>query len=228
MNTPLEIAAQECFDALLHLRDQGQNLQLGVEKAHQSMMVVVQRFADRARHYQVQERDFEDARYAIVALTDEMMMRNAGPLRDYWMSRPLQLHYYRENTAGDVFFSRLQAVMNDPQRRAVLRIYATCLGLGFRGKFGIRGGELQVEALIKTIREQLGLGGAPTPISLRHERPREAKLAGNGRFPALWVAFLIFVFATGLVTVLKTTLDHRSSNLVERTLPLQADNQKVP
>ena len=226
MNTPIEKVAEETIDAILHLRQHGANQIVSPEHAYQALVGLINRMTERARQQQLPPQDLDDVRYATIALADELMLRNPGPLREYWVSRPLQLMFYSENTAGEVFFNRLQSVLSNPQRRHVLRVYATCLALGFRGKFAVRGGELQLDALMRTVREALGLGGPPSPISRRHERPREAQLAGAGRFPALAAAFLLFVFACGLVTVFKMTIDRRSDRLVSEINTLTSESKQ--
>src|SRR3954470_3436649 len=87
------------------------------------------------------KRDLDDAKYAIVAFLDEQLLRAPWSGRQEWMLEPLQLIYFNENTAGEGFFTRLEALEHDPSRVHVLEIYFLCLALGFMGKYAVRGGE---------------------------------------------------------------------------------------
>ena len=73
------------------------------------------------------------ALYAIVAFMDEQILRSQWSGRQQWMSQPLQLTYFNENTAGEGFFTRMQALEQRPNQAHVLEIYYLCLALGFRG-----------------------------------------------------------------------------------------------
>lgn len=89
----------------------------------------------------LQKRDLDEARYAIVAFIDEQLFRAPWQGRQQWMLEPLQLVYFNENTAGEGFFQRLEALERDPSRLPVLQIYYLCLALGFQGKYAVRGGD---------------------------------------------------------------------------------------
>jgi type VI secretion system protein ImpK len=118
--------------------------------------------------------DATDARYAVVALIDETVMRHEGPLREHWSTRPLQTQFFEENLAGERFFERLAALRSDVKRRAVLRIYYLCLLLGFRGKYHARGSELELLEIEDSVRSELQKARAI---------PTELQLSPNGRRP---------------------------------------------
>ena len=93
-----------------------------------------------ARQAQYEEIDVVDMAYAVVALADEIALHKGGSIRDFWMQRPLQLHYFNENLAGEGFFHRLNAVLSDPSRNDILRVYYVCLLMGFQvGTSRVRG-----------------------------------------------------------------------------------------
>src|SRR4029078_12893641 len=73
-----------------------------------------------------------------------------------WMGHLLQFHYFRENTAGDGFFQRLETIRRDPRRREVLRSYALCLWFGFQGRYRVRGGELELMTLGESLQREVG------------------------------------------------------------------------
>lgn len=82
--------------------------------------------------------DLSEALYAIVAFMDEQILRSQWSGRQQWMSQPLQLTYFNENTAGEGFFTRMQALEQRPNQAHVLEIYYLCLALGFRGKYALQ------------------------------------------------------------------------------------------
>ena len=98
--------------------------------------------------------DVEDITYAVVALADEVALNAGEALASYWMMNLLQFKYFRENTAGDGFFTRLDEIRRNPRRRDALRAYALCLLFGFQGKYRIRGGELELLTLIETLQRE--------------------------------------------------------------------------
>jgi type VI secretion system protein ImpK len=99
------------------------------------------RMARKCREVSVPEEDFKEAKYAICALLDEKILGSNWPGRNYWVSRPLQLVHFNENTAGEGFFTKLEAFRRNDQRVNVTAIYYVCLQLGFLGKYAISRGE---------------------------------------------------------------------------------------
>jgi type VI secretion system protein ImpK len=81
--------------------------------------------------------DLKEARYAIVALLDEILVRANWPGRAEWQSAPLQLVQFQENTAGENFFVRADALCNQSHRLHVLQVYFLCLSLGFQGRYAM-------------------------------------------------------------------------------------------
>ncbi len=97
---------------------------------------------------------FEDVKYALVALADELAIHSDWDHREMWRQRLLELEYFNTSFAGAEFFDRLTriwkrvGVTQDPNLRevlvGVLEVYYTCLRLGFQGRFrNARGSELQ-------------------------------------------------------------------------------------
>ena len=100
--------------------------------------------AGAARGLGASEAAVTDARYALVALVDEVVLTSSWPLKAEWLGRPLQLEHFNSFAAGEEFFRRLEAqrAAADPHRTDILEVFATCLCLGFRGKHsGVQGME---------------------------------------------------------------------------------------
>lgn len=90
-----------------------------------------------AKDAEIRGESVKSAQYAIVAFLDEVILGADWPGREQWSQRPLQLRYFDEVTAGERFYKKLDALRGskDPEKLDVLEVYATCLALGFKGKF---------------------------------------------------------------------------------------------
>ncbi len=142
----------------------------------------------------IPKRDLDEARYAIVAFIDEQLFRAPWAGRQQWMLEPLQLIYFNENTAGEGFFQRLEALEQDPSRLAVLQIYYLCLALGFQGKYAVRGGD-GLAALRDQLSGRLARALPPSEFLSPHGVPADVN-RGRARREAP-----VLVLAGGLVGV---------------------------
>jgi type IV/VI secretion system ImpK/VasF family protein len=123
-------------------------------------------------------RDVHDARYAIVALLDEIVLGSDFPFRERWASKPLQLELFDDFNAGEEFFRKLDKVRSDRSAAAadVLEVYGLCLGLGFMGKHaGLQGLERLAQLRNEIAREVAKLRG------WRADRPRARRPAAARR-----------------------------------------------
>ncbi len=131
-----------CADALTLATQLGSARDLPpADVLSQRISGVFDQMADKARGARISDEDVMEAKYALCAFIDEQILRSEWPGRQQWMSRPLQLMYFNENTAGEGFFMRMDRLEAQPQRIHVLQIYFLCLTLGFQGQYAVRGGE---------------------------------------------------------------------------------------
>jgi type VI secretion system protein ImpK len=99
--------------------------------------------------------EFKDAKYALAAYMDEVVMTSTWPSRLEWMSRPLQLEFFGEHTAGEGFFTRLANLRQGGEDNLhLLELYYYCLQLGFEGIYKIKGLE-HLMALQVDLRSQI-------------------------------------------------------------------------
>jgi type VI secretion system protein ImpK len=82
--------------------------------------------------------DAEDGMFAIAALIDEIAM-GLPDLRPMWSQYSLQATRFNTNSAGVEMFERLERVRKNSMN--VLATYATVLGLGFQGCYGLPGAD---------------------------------------------------------------------------------------
>lgn len=206
----------ECFNALIQLRNIGDQGHLAPQVFHQRLISFIDGVFMKGRQAGMQEHDVQDIAYALVALADELAMRQPGGIRDVWLSNPLQLHYFNENVAGEGFFYRLEFLIRDPSRIEVLRVYYQCLLFGFLGKYAIRGGELELAAVTRRAQDALAGVLRPEPLSTRHLRPKERINRQRQGFLTIWIGLFALLFALALLIVLRVALNEQSETQAER------------
>lgn len=207
---------KECFNALIQIRNLSDEAALAPEMFHSRLVSFIDAMFMKGQQAGLPERDVQDICYAMVALADEVALRKPGGIRDVWMSRPLQLHYFNENVAGEGFFQRLEYVMHDPNRRDVLRVYYLCLLFGFQGKYAVRGGELELAAVTRRVQDSLGQNLRPEALSKHHLRPKERINRQRVGYITIWIGLFAILFSLALIIVLRRALDTQSSGLLER------------
>ncbi len=117
--------------------------------------------------------DLKDARYAIVAFLDEILVQANWPGRAEWQASPLQFVYFNENTAGENFFQRAEVLATQAHRLHVLQVYFLCLGLGFQGRYAMAPvGEL--EAVQREIAAVMQGASLPAEVLSPHGVPPDA------------------------------------------------------
>lgn len=101
----------------------------------------LQQMVTRCRASGVPEVDIGEAHYALVAFIDERVLKSNWPGRTEWMNSPLQLLIYREFRAGEHFYARMGALLQQAQQAptsTALEVYYLCLALGFTGAHGMQ------------------------------------------------------------------------------------------
>lgn len=164
--------------------------------------------------------DIEDMSYALVAFADESLLSRSDELRDQWAGRLLQIAFFRENTAGEGFFSRLEALLPDRTRRPVLEVYGACLLLGFRGRYAVRGGDAELQGHVESVRRvlQLGPDALDVPLSPRPYVPPPLLARGGGSWLAR-AALIVLTLAVALYVGLQIDLSARAAALADPDAP---------
>jgi type VI secretion system protein ImpK len=174
------------------------------------------RMSQKCRELGILEEDANEARYAICAFLDEQVLSSPWAGRMYWVNQPLQLLYFNENTAGEGFFIRLDALRRLRTRANVVAIYYACLQLGFLGKYAIaQGNELQ------QLSEQLALElGQQLPTAEVLSPNAEAKDMGRrltpSEVPIVYLGVGILAAALLIVLLLKVTMMVSVSSLTSK------------
>jgi type VI secretion system protein ImpK len=122
---------------------------------------LLEQLGQRARDGGIDSAHLDAARYAFCALIDETVLGSRWEIKSAWMSKPLQMSYYGDFTAGEQFYQRLEALRSDLAHNNlahnvdVIEVYAQCLAAGFRGKYADLAGMQKVEDLLAELGEQI-------------------------------------------------------------------------
>lgn len=193
------------------------------EMIHQQLSMYIEQAGRAAARMGMSQQDADDIRYALVALTDEAVLQREGALRDYWLPRLLQLRFFNENVAGEVFFQRLDAIRRDPARSEVLRVYYLCLLFGFRGQYGVRGGQIELTDVTDRVRDTLvraRLITSDLPLSPQGPRPYEAIADARRSLLLVWLAVAAATASLVLYAWLRLDLGDQATRLAERLTSL--------
>lgn len=127
-----------------------------------------------AKRIGIPEDAVQQARYALAAFLDEMIMSVPSPHRDAWSARPLQYEFFREHIAGVEFFNRLEALRRSvPHSKDLLEVFYLCLVLGFEGQYKLQGRE-KLKELVDGLALQIQPKSGEVPLLSPHgKRPDE-------------------------------------------------------
>jgi len=153
------------------------------------------------------------AKYAVAAYIDEMIISSRWQHREQWAARPLQYDFFSEYVAGEGFFKRLDAIRRAlPMDPDLLEVYGLCLMLGFEGQYRLHERE-RLRGLIEDItREVQAKRGDLPALSPHGQRPEELMELVKRELP-VWVvlvtsAGIVFLFFMALSFLIGQDVDH--------------------
>lgn len=157
----------------------------------------------------------EEARFALVALLDEVVLNSPWKGKDAWRVNPLQLELFKINVAGEEFFKRLERLRaNFEENRDVLEVYYDCLALGFEGRYKIFGRE-KLEVVIAELSRELahGKGWSAEGLSPHGKRPDEFSEAVGEGVP-VWATAAFFLPGAFILILLFALSAHGAAGKV--------------
>ena len=120
---------------------------------------MLQDFEKRAERYRYNPKVTQVAKFGLAAFVDEAVLTNNFPLRQEWEKNPLQLEYFGEQLAGEKFFDKLEAMMNQIEiTQDAVEVYYICMLLGFKGKYAIYEKEKLLAIMQKTANALVKVG----------------------------------------------------------------------
>jgi len=177
----------------------------------------------RARSGAVAWESYVEARFAVLAWLDELVLNSPWPHRAQWQH--LMLTHYGTLNAGNQFFERLERL--PAAARDVREVYYFCLVLGFEGKFALAENPNALRELRRTLYHQLVAPSGARPSDARlfpeaYRRPPPPAAAPPRHWGALWIA-LISVVPVALFVVylllLRAAADARIAQLAQPVAP---------
>lgn len=168
-----------------------------------------------AKNLELSSDDVRDAKYALCAFIDEIILTSNAPFRDSWAGRPLQLEYFNDFSAGEEFYNKL-ATLRESNRTDALDVYYTCLALGFRGKYADLSGEEKIKTLLADVSAKLAAASSKEPKSLYQKFEEKVELPQVARRVPVWtVSTLAFLVLMLVFLVFSGCLDGRIADMNE-------------
>lgn len=206
-----------CFDhALLLTQPEGV---ADVAALHRSAIDNVDAMEVAARKAGFNSENARLIKYALVAFIDEVAQARPGHVADYWVDHLLQRDYFNEVRAGENFFVHLEKLLgarrDDEDALDVLQVYATCLFLGFRGKYVARSNERGFDTLCKRVedklKDRLALeDGLPAPTEAEwRDPPRRTNTV-------IWAGSVALMFALAMLCNFRGELSEDADALAGR------------
>lgn len=163
----------------------------------------------------IPEQDMNEVKYALAAFADEVIYHSSWPGRTQWLTNPLQLQFFHENTAGDGFFERLDMLYSQRGRDHVTQIFFVCLALGFQGKFRL-GQQEGLSAVLEGVGNYVALSmGSGDQLAPNAERRDGAGGAVRRELPILALALGFFVFALLVVLIMRLVIGSNASEVAD-------------
>ncbi len=143
--------ASDLFATMLLFREAAESNRPALHDLKSSVLGQLDTIAKAPEAQKLPDTEVEEARFALVAWVDEMVMTSDWSRREEWQRESLQFELFRTNRAGDDFYEHLSSL--SPEQSAVREIYVLCLALGFEGQY--RGHDADRRELIRQQVEML-------------------------------------------------------------------------
>lgn len=128
----------------------------------------------------------DQAKYALVAMIDEVVLASRWSMREEWLRRPLAAELFSEFNAGEEFFRRIEQMGRggriDPHTLGIMEVYATCLSLGFRGMHIDVSGAERLREILFSLSRRISEAREPMPLA-PHWEQKESVARSVGRLP---------------------------------------------
>lgn len=212
----VDLLTQHCFNAIIALRHIDAGAARDPERVQRHFRKLISSMIQDAPGMGIPHDDAQEMAYAIVALADEVALSGPAQLSQPWMGNLLQMHFFDENAAGEGFFDHLDQARAS-RRYDVLKVYYTCLMLGFVGRHAMHGGETELAEITASVHDALLRDDlrAPESLSPRGERPKEALTAEPRALRLMWIPIGAVAVAAALYIALAATVAHKASAVVE-------------
>jgi type VI secretion system protein ImpK len=207
---PLVRAASEIFSTVLLFQAAPENQRPSLSAFRSQLIGLLEAFSKSTAAQQARSVDLEEARFALVAWSDEMVNVAGWSGSAEWESNPLQLQLFGTRRAGVEFFAHLDKLR--PENADALAVYFYCLALGFQGSFAGREGDRQVVVArthekLRRVEYALDLAREKRLMPAAYQMSialdgRRGSLLLRGLFWIVGASLLVFGVLWGLLTLL--------------------------
>lgn len=212
LNTESMHLADICADCLMLTLQLRAAREYGDPKIlREKILQLLDKIEREARQHEYSLEDIQRVKFALVAFLDESIIASDWSQKDSWLSKPLQLQLYDRFDAGEEFYNKLDAMLDEIQLNTeVLEVYYLCLTLGFKGKYGVTEQEKQ-RVIVDDIYHELKLSNfnKPDVLSPNGDRKEEIREIIQSEIPywtigvgtavtGLLIYFIFSIFSTNI------------------------------
>lgn len=208
---------------------------------------LVQRDLDKLLHQagecaaDIDGQSFEAAFFAVCAWIDEQILNSQWQGREKWLIKPMQKRYYNTLQAGEKFYDYLDQLLDTGQpgeseefilsskdqaqsgcteqgRKQALKVFATCLALGFRGRYFRQEDQKKIQELKNRCLRNIYTFGVNNkqlfPEAYPSQMPHKGKWKGVFGPGLVWA----FLFPVGVLTAMYIIYDSMLLDLLHKLL----------
>ena len=184
-------------------------------------------FDRHTRNYNKSPDAVHEAKYAICALLDEIILSTDSPIRDAWERQPLQLRLFGEHLAGEGFFDHLDKLRMQPEKNVeALEVYYYSLLLGFQGKYMLEGLE-KLHYLTSQLGQEINtVRGKPAEFSPNWKLPFKFNEMLRHELP-MWVFYVVLLITiVGIYSTLALILGSKT-DAVKTLIPATTQTRNI-
>tara|TARA_R110000868_G_scaffold10639_5_gene51699 strand:+ start:9175 stop:9918 length:744 start_codon:yes stop_codon:yes gene_type:complete len=211
-------SASDLFSLTTKLR----SIELGAsidDSFHQDVLSYFTKFEQRAREKNISNETISEAKYALAAFIDELVLSSAWPGRKAWMSKTLQWKFFNEHVAGEGFFKHLASLRQGGETNLqLIELYYVCIQLGFEGLYRMRGMEAR-QALLVDVKAQIdGYRRAQDNVLSGNSIIKKSIMTKVGQHIPYWsiasitIALVFFIYS-GFSLAIHSHADHTVKEL---------------
>ncbi len=156
--------------------------------------------------------------YCLCAFVDEAIMATQWGSHSIWAERSMLSVHHDETWGGEKFFTILSRMLLEPDKyQDMLELGYYCLGLGFRGKYGVQfDGAAQLQTIMRKLHETLrDMRGDPKEALQNSQQHLKPTRYGFTRYRPLWLHWLV---SGGIVLIAYGLYQNTLSDLTAQVL----------
>ena len=197
---------RDCFNVAIQLRVLTADPHVDAEQLHLQVREHIDRMCVRALVSGVTDYDVNAMTFAVACLLDTVATRGKGPISNFWRNHLLLEQYFGDAQTLDGFFERLE-LLQQSNRRDLLRIYALCMALGVRGHYRT----VEVDRMLQAMRPYI----EPSSVSPVSSGSTSRLIVGaSQRWQALWIPVGAVMISAALYLILNSSMHTETASFV--------------